>query len=145
MAGEPWDSYDRDRLQSGWSYPVGRTIVETSLRAAGVHLRTLDFAMRRDPRTDLVLLRANRYADIGSTYYLPRGTPGRPRCVLALFAVPSAARIEVRAALTTGGGLLRVCAWLAATESTDLTWRYKPHSWTASLRNGALHINEAES
>ncbi|GAB1644408.1 hypothetical protein [Krasilnikovia sp. MM14-A1259] len=139
----PWDCYDRDKLQASWSYPVGRTIVETSLRAAGVHLLSLDFTMHSGTATDPVLLRATRYRDIGNTYYLSRGTPDRSRCVLAVYAVPSGTRAEARAVLTTGGGLDRACAWLAAAESAEPTWHDKSHNWTAYLLNGALR--EAET
>jgi hypothetical protein len=141
VTSEPRDSYNRRKLPAGWSYPVGRTIVEASLRAAGVHLLSLDFAPHSGA-TDPILLRAARYRDIGNTYYLPRGTSLRSRCVLALHAVPSGTRAEAHAAPTTGGGLDRACAWLAAAESADPTWRYESHSWTGYLLNGALHAAE---
>ncbi|WP_203834252.1 hypothetical protein [Winogradskya humida] len=139
MTGGPWDTYDRDRLRAGWSYPVGRTIVEASLHAAGVHLLSLDFRMHGGPAPDPILLKATRYRDLGNTYYRPRGTPERSRCVFAIHAVPSGVRADAHAVLTTGGGLDRACAWLAATESADPTWLYKSHSWTAQLLNGAMH------
>ncbi|GAA2590740.1 hypothetical protein GCM10010435_81790 [Winogradskya consettensis] len=140
MTDGPWDTYDRDRLQAGWSYPVGRTVVEAALRVAGVHLLSLDFTMQGGSATDPILLRATRYRDMGNTsYYRTRGTPELSRCVLALHAVPSGVRAEAHAALTTGGGLDRAFAWLAATESADPTWLYKSHSWTARLLNGTLH------
>ncbi|GAB3835865.1 hypothetical protein ACFPIJ_40980 [Dactylosporangium cerinum] len=75
MPDEPWDSYRRDALRSGLSYPVGRPLVEASLRAAGVHLLALGFARSDDNQTDTVLLRAVRYSDIGNTYDLPRERP----------------------------------------------------------------------
>ncbi|AEV84686.1 hypothetical protein ACWT_3663 [Actinoplanes sp. SE50] len=142
MTDELWDSYDRDKLQAGWSYPVGRTTVEATLRAAGVHLLSLDFIMHGGATTDPLLLRATRYRDMGNTYFLQRGTSERSRCVLALYAVPSGVRAQARAVLTTGGGLDRACAWLAAAEAADPTWHYKSHGWTASLINGALQIAE---
>lgn len=111
VADEPWESYHRRALRSGLSYPVGRSIVEASLRAAGVHLLALDFSLSGGVRTGILLLRADRYSKIGSTYFLARGTPNRPRCDLTLYAVPSGARAEARAALTSGRGLDRACAW----------------------------------
>jgi hypothetical protein len=144
VTDELWDTYERGKLQAGWSYPVGRTIVEASLRAVGVHLLSLDFAMLGGTTTDPILLQATRYLDLGNTYsyFRPRGTPERSRSVLRLYAVPSAARAEARAALTTGCGLDRACRWLAAAENADPTWRYKSHSWTADLFNGALRVAE---
>ncbi|MFK3984258.1 hypothetical protein ACI2K4_28285 [Micromonospora sp. NPDC050397] len=144
MPDEPWESYDRGPLRSGWSYPVGRSIVEASLRAVGVHLLSLDFNLSGGSQVDPVLLRATRYAAVGNTYYLPRGTPKRPRCVLMLYAVPSGVRAEARTALTTESGLQRACAWLAGAEHANPTWLDKSHSWTAYLRNGALYVEEAE-
>ncbi|MER7281487.1 hypothetical protein ABT369_44325 [Dactylosporangium sp. NPDC000244] len=144
MPEEPWESYHRNVLRSGLSYPVGRSIVEASLRAAGVHLLALDFTLYGDSQSDIVLLQAVRYSDIGSTYDLARGTPNRPRCVLKLYAVPSAIRAEAGAALTTGGGLLRACAWLAAADHANPTWLDKSHTWTAYLHSGALRVEERE-
>ncbi|WP_426503517.1 hypothetical protein ACPPVO_38660 [Dactylosporangium sp. McL0621] len=144
MPDEPWESYHRHVLRSGLSYPVGRSIVEASLRAAGVHLLALDFHLNGDNRADTVLLRAVRYSEIGSTYGLARGTPNRPRCVLTLYAVPSEARAEARTALTNGNGLHRACAWLAAAEDAKPTWLDKSHSWTAYLHNDALRVEETE-
>lgn len=144
MTDESWDSYERGKLQAGWSYPVGRTMVETSLRAVGVRLLSLDFTMVGDASSDIILLQATRYLDLGNTYayFRPRGTPERSRSVLRLYAVPSDIRAKVRAVLTTGGVLDRACAWLAAAETANPTWRYKSHNWTASLFDGALHVAE---
>jgi hypothetical protein len=41
----PWDEYRRSRLRSGMSYPVGRNLIERSLREAGVTIGSLDFAV----------------------------------------------------------------------------------------------------
>ena len=142
VTDELWEGYDRGKLQDGWSYPVGRTIVEAALRAAGIYLLSLGFAMHGGTTNDPLLLRATRYRDIGNTVYLPRGTSARSRCVLAVYAVPSGARAQARAVLTTEGGLDRACAWLATAESADPTWNYRSRSWTASLLNGALHVAE---
>ncbi|WP_426504072.1 hypothetical protein ACPPVO_41570 [Dactylosporangium sp. McL0621] len=126
------------------SYPVGRSIVEASLRAAGVLLLALDFSRGEGDQAVTVLLRAARYSELGSTYHLPRGIPSRPRRVLTLYAVPSEVRTEARAALTTGGGLHRACALLAGAEHANPTWLDKSHHWTAYLRDGVLGQEETE-
>jgi len=141
---EPWESYRRHVLRSGLSYPVGRSIVEASLRAAGVQLLSLDFTLNGDNETDTVLLRASRYSDLGTVHDLARGTPNRSRCVLTLYAVPSRVRAEAGAALTTGGGIDRACAWLAATRDANPTWLDTSHSWTAHLHDGVLWMGETE-
>ena len=95
MEDEPWETYERDRTWSGWSYPIGRSLVEAALRQAGVRLLSLDFTQAGGDESDPVyLLRAERYADLGTSYHLPRGTPDRPRSTLRLFAVPSASHAQ---------------------------------------------------
>lgn len=145
MPDGPWASYQRGALRSGLTYPIGRSVVEASLRAAGVHLLTLDFTLYGENRHDTPLLQAVRYSDMGSTYFLPRGTPDRPRGDLTLYAVPSGLRAEAAAALTTGGGLRRACAWLAGAERADPTWRDKTRTWRVYLHDGALRVEEGES
>ncbi|MEV4346733.1 hypothetical protein AB0J83_19930 [Actinoplanes sp. NPDC049596] len=144
MTDGPWDSYDRGKLRAGWSYPVGRTIVEEAVRSARVHLLSLDFSVPAGgTEAGLLLVRAARYRDLGNTYYLARGTPGNSRCVLHIYAVPSEVRAEARAMLTTGGGLERACKWLAATDSADPTWHDKSRRWEAYLIDGGLREAEA--
>jgi hypothetical protein len=109
-----------------------------------VRLLSLDFAQQGGSRADIVLLQADRYVEIGSTYHLPRGTPKRPRCALRLYAVSSGDRAQARTALITESGLHRACAWLALAEHANPTWLDRAHSWTAYLRNGALCVEEAE-
>jgi hypothetical protein len=143
---EPWGHYERNRTWTGWSYPIGRTLVEAALRKAGVRLLSLTF---RQPghggdSTVIALLRAGRYADIGATYHLTRGMPARPRTTLALSAVPSSLRPRAAEALTTGGALDGACSWLARAEQADPTWFDTSHDWTAYLDNGALGVVESE-
>ncbi|MFC5003782.1 hypothetical protein ACFPIJ_38905 [Dactylosporangium cerinum] len=146
MQDEPWEHYRRDRTWTGWSYPIGRTPVEAALRKAGVRLLSLNFSQpgRGGDSTVITLLRADRYADIGTTYHLTRGTPRRPRTTLALSAVPSSLRSQAAEALTTGGALDGACAWLARAEKADPTWLDKSHNWTAYLDSGVLRVMESE-
>jgi hypothetical protein len=145
MDDEPWDGYDRDRTWSGWSYPIGCTTVEAALREAGVRLLSLHFRQPAGSDPDVVyLLQADRYADLGATYGLRRGTPNRRRNTLALCAVPGAVRPQATAALTTGGALQRACAWLAAAEDADPTWLDRSHTWATYLHHGALRWQQTE-
>lgn len=145
MPDEPWDHYGRDVLPSGWSYPVGRQIVEASLRATGVHLLSLDFSRGCAPAsTDTTVLRAWRFSDIGTSYHVTRGTPERPRSTLTLYAVRGETRAHVGMLLTGGGILADACAWLAAAERASPTWLDKTHTWDAYLHRDKLLVAQSE-
>lgn len=145
VQGEPWETYDRNRTWSGWSYPIGRTVVEAALREAGVRLLSLGFHQPAG-RVDggVQLLRADRYAETGATYGLRRGTPDRSRAALVLYAVPGAVRPGAAAALTAGAGLRSACAWLAAAEAASPTWHDTSHYWLLYLRDGVLSVHELQ-
>ncbi|MET7426732.1 hypothetical protein [Dactylosporangium sp. NPDC005555] len=130
--------------RSGWSYPVGRSIVESSLRAAGVHLLSLDFRATGGDGPDVLLLSADRYSDIGTNPGLRRGTPDRSRACLSLYTVPSALRPGARVALLDEGVVDRACAWLAAAERANPTWLDKSHAWTAWLIDSRIRFVETE-
>ncbi len=141
MQGEPWETYRRNRTWTGWSYPVGRSVVEAALRDAGVRLLSLGLH-QADGNEDgrVALLRASRFADPDTTHQ----TPGRPRTDLVVYAVPSAVRARAGAALVAGRGLRDACAWLAAAEAAHPTWRDKSQYRLVYLCDGELCVHELE-
>lgn len=143
-SAEPWLTYDRERLPAGWSYPLGRSVIEATLREAGVQLLSLDLRSGRDHDAGIVLLHAVRYRNLGNDggYFRARGTPDAPRGVLMLHAVPSGVRARASDALTSANAVEAVSAWLAAAEQAPPTWLDQEHHWTALLRRDQLIIED---
>ncbi|MFD9357046.1 hypothetical protein [Streptomyces sp. NPDC060031] len=46
MDARPWEMYTRSPLRAGFAHPVGQTVVEAELRAAGLHVEWLHLSGR---------------------------------------------------------------------------------------------------
>ncbi|MGW6706525.1 hypothetical protein ACWGDE_16750 [Streptomyces sp. NPDC054956] len=138
MSELPWESYSRTRLRRGWAYPVGRSVIEAGLRAAGVRVDGL-WLSGTDPDnwTEWTIL-----ANCGWT---PRAGPrrGAGRASLSVSAVPSSERLAI-SGLLVEEVLPRAYDWLArAAADPDSAWGGSSHWWRARIRNGALTTEEA--
>lgn len=72
----PWDDYSRDRLPQGWTYLLGRGVIEGALREAGARVASLSLG-----RPDLPQCEQDR--DIFDVYYYGDSLPGYPSTLKA--------------------------------------------------------------
>ncbi|MFE2880708.1 hypothetical protein ACFXG6_17120 [Streptomyces roseus] len=136
MTDHPWDSYTRDRLHAGFSYPVGRSLIEGPLRTTGLHLHSLHLScpLPREWEQQGGLLFARWFA--------AGGTPGLAS--LYVGAVPSHQRALV-------GGLLRddllerACGWLHRLAADPVSgYAMSSRDWRARLHEGEVIVQESQ-
>ena len=125
----PWDDYSRDRLPRGWTYLLGRGVIEGALREAGARVASLSLG-----RPDL--LQRELSQDVSDVYYYGGALLGHPstleaRSSLLLMrwiAVPSEIAPTI-AEEVRQVWLPRGCAWAAAALSHGNGWSAAEHRW----------------
>lgn len=124
----PWQRYDRDKLPTGWAYPLGRDEVTAALVAAGVSLGSLSFS-----RTDRIrsggpyVLHAYRPSDSRAKYFGTRDSDFSP-LMMSIGAVPSELRYDLGQQLRDVW-LERVVAWAQRAPTSSNPWTATNHYW----------------
>ena len=111
-----WGSVGRERLPAGWSWPVDREQVDDALRAAGVRVGTLTFAVPEPAALGEPMLLDVRWLAAD-----PAGIARRApfeRLLLRVWAAPDGDAPGI-AALLTGEGLGLVARWAAEVLAAD--------------------------
>jgi hypothetical protein len=114
----PWGSYEKDRVPSGYTYPIGRDVVEKALVAAGAQVGSLSFSRPvLDPPIDPQIVICIYWMGARQVeYFTARGTDTSPMLMMWVNAVRSEDRKAIRAQLETGA-LARACEWAAGFRS----------------------------
>jgi hypothetical protein len=140
--GEPWQEYRRARLPGGWTYLIGREVIEQALRDAGASIRSLTLGRPdRLARADVLsIFDVYWYGDARSGSFGPRDE----RRVLLLMrwtAVPGdvARRIaeEVRQVWLPRGS-----TWAAEAPKRGNAWSAAEHRWLLVYDDGHLRAVE---
>ena len=129
-----WGSVGRERLPAGWSWPVDREQVDDALRAAGVRVGTLTFAVPEPAALGEPMLLDVRWL-AADPAVIERRAPFE-RLLLRVWAVPDG-DLTLVTGLLDGGGLARACSWAAAA-----VVRESPTASRCLLTTsgGALHV-----
>jgi hypothetical protein len=142
----PWAEYRRGRLRPGMSYPVGRGLIERSLRDAGVTVGSLDFAV---PVAGHPVSPGNQ--DIIEVHWFGRSRSRRlanaslapaDALFLRVWAVHCARRHEVSVLLADA--LPIACRWMAAAlaREPDSVWSAQNHELIVRYGNHAIATHE---
>ncbi|MEV0897330.1 hypothetical protein [Actinoplanes sp. NPDC049802] len=142
----PWNDYRRSRLRSGMSYPVGRDLIERSLRETGIAIGSLDFAVPTAGHPvspeDQDVIEVSWFGRSRSRRLANASLMPADALFMRVWAVPSDCRREVSTLLV--GALPTVCQWLAAASARDpgSVWSTSNHELTVRYRNHALAIQD---
>ncbi|GAA0577320.1 hypothetical protein GCM10010172_72550 [Paractinoplanes ferrugineus] len=102
----PWENYDRDRLRSGRSYPVGRDFVERCLRETGAVVGSLSFVGgTADPQHTAErfgLLDLFWFSDVPGRIAFNRARSPASHLFMRVWAVPSGQRRQAAQLLADG-------------------------------------------
>jgi len=128
----PWETYSRAKLHRGFVYPVGRTMIEHELRAAGARIVQLSMACDASDHWDGTLLIANWHPR--DMTFLAKGAR------LSVYAVPPQSRLAVAQILQAG--LLRSAADCLASLDPGSARGGSDHRWRARLRGGTATVDE---
>lgn len=111
---QPWETYDKDRLPSGFTYPVGRDHVEKALTVSGARVGALYFSRPKlnPPNDPPIAIRIHWPGSGQPSYFNARDSDMSPRLIMWVNAVPSEDRAAIREQLEAGV-LARVCRWVA--------------------------------
>jgi hypothetical protein len=125
--------YGKDKLPSGWSYPLKRSVLNAALRAAGV---TCLFSVRYSYGGGKQLWRPLHVQFDGDE---PR--PFGPGGVsITVYAVPSGERSAVMAQLDSS--LAAVCDWIRRTETAPPAWWMTRRAVAVEMRDGQAQMVE---
>jgi hypothetical protein len=127
----------KDRLPKGWSYPLGRGVLDAALESAGVtsvlFVRYMLYGgSTRGERSPWVL-------HVQSDPETSR-SPGVGSVSITVYAVPSAERhatmVELRA------NLAAVCDWIKRGETASPSWRMTEHELAVEMRDHEARLVE---
>lgn len=138
-----WTRYEKDRLPSGWAYPLGRDRIADALREAGAMLNSLTFdSPGRSLDADrLTALRVLRVLCVGQARYHGGSFAGTSRLHLHVYAVPGARRRDI-GELLEAGTLARACRWAAEALTRGNVWAASTHEFVATYDDGRLKVAE---
>jgi hypothetical protein len=127
--GEPY-SFSKEKLPTGLSYPLKRSLLDSALRGASVYgaIYSVRYLARRNP----VVLDA---------HFVPLSRQAHPsvvgRSLITLWAVLSTTRHHLEQQILTMA-LPQLCDWLDQSQEEDSSWRELPHSIAFQLGQGGL-------
>jgi hypothetical protein len=124
------------------SYPVGRDLVEQSLRTAQARVGTLTFGV---PSTGYLPAEGRSILEVfwfGDDRSRCLSDPQSPAACLfmRMWAVPSTQSAEIGTLLTDC--LPVACRWVAQAVGRGKVWSATEHVWTVRYERGALHTAE---
>jgi hypothetical protein len=142
----PWDEYRRSRLRSGMSYPVGRNLIERSLREAGVTIGSLDFAVPAAGHPvspeDQDIIEVFWFGKSRSRLLANASLAPADALFMRVWAVHSTCRHEVSALLADA--LPTMCQWMAAALAREpgSVWSASNHELIMRYRSHAIVFDE---
>jgi hypothetical protein len=142
---ESWQRYDRDKLPSGWAYPLGRDEVGAALVRAGVKLGSLSFSRTQPNKTaELSVLHVYWPSDARAKYFHPRFfDTGSSSMKLSVSSVPSHLRGQVAQQLR-GRWLGDAIAWAHQAPARGNAWTSADHYWILIQKpDGSLVLEES--
>lgn len=142
-AGEPWNSYSRDRLPHGWSYPLGQKDFLEVLQRSEVTVRTLSLSwLPNKPAGPLYLLMADWFSDARANYFGIEEAGSKPLRIIH-HAVPSRLRQEIRDELMNGR-LQAVVDWAQMATAQGNAWKATDHHWHLTRAvDGQIVVDQA--
>ncbi|MFJ3171654.1 hypothetical protein ACIPJK_12865 [Streptomyces roseus] len=136
MTDQPWNSYTRDRLYAGFSYPVGRSFIEGPLRATGLHLDSLHLSCPQPREWE------EQGGLLFARWFAMDRRPGL--ALLSVEAVPSHQRALV-AGLLRDDLLERACRWLHRLAADPVSgYAMTSRDWRARLHEGEAIVQESQ-
>lgn len=124
--------FHKDRLPSGHSFPIGRSILDTALQQAQLqHIHAMYYWRRR--QGDIVI-RADYRAEQAQWV-------GAGRETLTVYSVPALQKQAIRYWIQTAI-LPQLMEWLRRAESAGNVWRATGHSIAFHYHNGTTSISE---
>jgi hypothetical protein len=137
-----WESYEKDRLPPGWSYPLGRDRIAEALRDAGAVLGSLRlWGPGRPPHAQPYSVCRVMWAGDSQADYFGLVPVGRSRLHMSWDAVPGEHRKAV-ADLLEGGTLRQVCEWATRALNRGNVWSATRHELVVTYADGRLHVSE---
>jgi len=135
---EAWNSYYKDKLPRGWSYPSGRDEIQEALERKDVQLDSLSLR-RGDQRkgVDLYVLKLHCQADMASNFMHLREKGGR-LLSMTMNSVPTELSKEIRAQLRDEW-LESALTWASETTARGNAWTASGHAWTLIYSRNGQH------
>ncbi|MEU4218546.1 hypothetical protein [Actinoplanes sp. NPDC026623] len=138
----PWAEYGRDRLRSGMSYPVGRGLIERSLREAGVTIGSLAFAGHPVSPGNQDIIEVYWFGRSRSRRLANASLAPADALFLRVWAVHRARRHEISVLLADA--LPIACRWMAPAlaREPDSVWSAQNHELIVRYANHAIAAHE---
>jgi hypothetical protein len=129
--------FHKDRLPKGWSYPLGRSVLDAALESAGI--TSVIFVHYKLHRASI---QGERYPWLLRVAFL-REDPASPvsgKVDITVYAVPSPERRATMFAL--GHKLAAICDWIRRTETAPSSWRMTEHVVAVEMRDHQARLIE---
>jgi hypothetical protein len=142
---QPWLDYSKARLQRGFSHAVGRSVVDSALRAAGAQVGSLSFGpFWRDPGATWEMVFDVYWIGDGRAPYFHSGReqPPQERLLMRWNAVSAAARSRLAPQIAEVW-LPQACTWAAAAPLRGNVWAATDHRWRLVHEAGVLRSVES--
>jgi hypothetical protein len=144
--GLPWAEYSKDRLRSGVSYPVTRSVVERALREADAAVGSLAFIVPTPghPRVGegLNIVEVFWFGRARVRQLVNGSLPPADALFMRVWAVDSARRQDIANLLETA--LPEACRWIAGALAREpgSVWSAANHELIVRYQDSAVEIHE---
>ncbi len=136
----PWEEYRRDRPRPGMSYPVGRDLVERTLRETGAMIGTLELLVpvyvRHSEPADPLAVTVDWFSDARSH----RTRSEASHLLLRVWAIPAEQRHHLRT--LASDAVARACRWAAETRNRGTAWTASSHTLVLRYHQDELTTEE---
>jgi hypothetical protein len=131
--------FHKDRLPKGWSYPLGRSVLDAALQSAGVTtVLFVNYSVIRGSVKDV------RYPPLRVAFMRdapPSAASGKVD--ITVYAVPSSERLPTKLAIESQLGA--ICSWIRRSETAPLWWRVTEHVVAVEMGDdGARLVDPAD-